>query len=43
MALADISVFMIRASYMDNLAESRCGAETSAAADFLRFLSFLCL
>lgn len=28
MALADISVFMIRASYVVNMAESRCGEGT---------------
>lgn len=28
MALADISVFMIRASYVANMAESRCGGRT---------------
>lgn len=36
MALADISVFMIRATYMDNMAESRCGGETETSADVLR-------
>lgn len=32
MALADISVFMIRATYMDNMAESRCGGEGATRA-----------
>lgn len=29
MALADVSVFMIRASYVVNMAESRCGERTN--------------
>lgn len=36
MALADISVFMIRATYMDNMAESRCGGESDSAVGLLR-------
>lgn len=42
MALADISIFMIRATYTDNMAESRCGGETSTTADLLHFVSIPC-
>lgn len=37
MALADISVFMIRATYMDKMAESRCGREMNVNVDVLCF------
>lgn len=33
MALADVSVFMIRASYVANMAESRCGEGTNKDED----------